>query len=55
MYEADDEKGAIEKANVDGCANWSPSLCYQCSEKLDIGDIYEVQAEINDMQTMDGN
>ena len=44
-YEAENESAAEDMANEDKEANWMPSLCYQCSGEVEIGDIYEVQIE----------
>ena len=45
-YEAENEDAAEEMANADAEANWMPSLCYQCSGEVEIGDIYELQVEL---------
>lgn len=42
-YEANSEEEAKEKAQETGDCH--VSLCWQCSHEVDVGDIYEYQAE----------
>lgn len=43
-YEADTEEEAIDMANDNPEANWSPSLCHHCANEVDLGDIYDAEA-----------
>ncbi len=49
-YEADDEKEAIKKAENDNNGAWEvPSLCWQCSEDLEVeDDVQEITAYKSD-------
>ena len=47
-YEANSEQEAIGMAEDNQEANWNPGLCHQCSNEVEIGDVYEVKAEIVD-------
>ena len=40
-YEAANKEEALEMANKDENANWCPSLCWQCANEVEIGDVYE--------------
>jgi hypothetical protein len=42
-YEAETQDEAIEMARVEG--DYSFHTCHQCARHVDIGDIYEEQAE----------
>ena len=44
-YEAETKELAIEMAENDDDADWSVSLCHQCAKEVDIGDIYDIQAD----------
>jgi len=44
-YEAETEDDAIEMAENNPNAVWSPTLCHHCSNEVDIGEVYEVKAE----------
>jgi len=44
-YEAESEQEAADMAANDQNADYDLGLCYQCSRKVEIGDIYEYQAE----------
>ncbi len=50
-YEAKNEDDAIEQAEDNENANWSPTLCHQCSRELEVGDVYETQAELVEDET----
>lgn len=41
-FEAESEEEAIEKAGETGCA---PTICYQCAREVDLGDIYDYEAD----------
>lgn len=45
VYEAESKEEAIKMAGEDENANWMPSLCHQCSHEVELGDIYETEAE----------
>jgi len=45
VYEAENKEDAIKKADKDSNANWMPSLCWQCAGEVELGDIYETEAE----------
>ena len=42
-YEAESPESAKDLADEDNEANWYPSLCYQCSQEVELEDIYETQ------------
>lgn len=44
-FEANNEQEAIEKAELSDACHIQ-SLCHQCSHEMDIGDIYELEAEL---------
>ena len=44
-YEAKNEDEALEMADFDESADWHPSLCWQCSEHVELADIYETQVD----------
>lgn len=44
-YEAESEEAAIEMAEADDENDFNPTLCHHCSNSLDIGDVYEVNAD----------
>ena len=44
-YEADTEAQAIALAEDDDNSNFNPTLCHQCSDEVDLGDVYEVKAD----------
>ena len=44
-YEAESEEAAEEMAEKDENANWSPSICHQCSGEVEVGDVYKVIVE----------
>ncbi len=46
-YEAETEEKAIEKAMDDENGNHYVSICHQCSREVELGDIYEYEAEQN--------
>ena len=43
-YEADSENAAIRLAEEDPDADWYPTICHQCSDVVEVGDIYETKA-----------
>lgn len=45
VYEAENADEAIALADEDRNANWHPSLCHHCSREVDLGDVYETEAE----------
>jgi len=43
-FEAESKEKAIEMAeNSENC--YTPGLCHQCSGEINLGDIYEIEAE----------
>ena len=44
-YEADSPEEAERMSDADPNANLWPSLCHECSNEIDLGDIYETQVE----------
>lgn len=44
-YEAESGEEAIEMANEDRNGNWNPSLCHQCSNEIDLGEVYDTQVD----------
>ena len=40
-YEADSPEAAIEMAENDQQANWSPTLCWSCANEVEISDAYD--------------
>jgi hypothetical protein len=44
-YEAESQEEAEDMANRDSNANWMPSLCHQCSNEIDLGDVYKTEVE----------
>jgi len=47
-YEAENALEAEAKCNDDEEAEWMPSICYQCSRKIDLGEIYKTEVVEND-------
>ena len=45
-YEAADRGAAIDMANVDNKADWYPSICHECSRKVELSEIDGVVAEV---------
>lgn len=45
VYEAKSKEDAIDMADLDEKANWNPCLCHHCARTIEIGEIYEAQAE----------
>ena len=45
-YEADSPEKAIERAEEDSKADRCPILCYQCAQKVDLGEVYKMEAEL---------
>jgi len=44
-YEANSPGEAKQMAENDDNGNWFIGLCRQCADEVEIGDVYEVQAE----------
>jgi len=44
-YEASSKADAITQADRDKEAPYWPSLCHQCATEIELGDIYDTQAE----------
>lgn len=47
-YEADSPEEAEKMADKDPEADWSTSLCHQCSHEVELGDIYKTYVEETD-------
>lgn len=43
-YEAENADAAIELADLDGSANWSPLLCHHCANEVELGEVYKTYA-----------
>ena len=43
--EAECQEQAIERAESNGDLNWNPQLCHQCSDEVELGEVYEIQVE----------
>ena len=44
-YEADSEEEAEVMAGEDDQADWSPTLCHHCANRVDLNEVYELQIE----------
>ena len=44
-YDASSQEDAIKAAEQDRNADTHIGLCHQCSHRVDVGDVYEFQAE----------
>jgi len=42
-YEAVDTESAVELAEKDSQADWTPCLCHHCSEEIELGEVYDTQ------------
>ena len=47
-YEADSAEEAERMSDADPDANVWPSLCYQCSEEIELGEIYKTDVVADD-------
>jgi len=44
-YEADDENEAKQMADDDNEADLYKSLCHQCADEIDLGDVWKTETE----------
>ena len=44
-YEAESAEEAEKMAEDNDDAGWYPSICHQCANEIDVGDVYEVHVE----------
>ena len=44
-YEVETKEKVIEKVEKDKESDWYRSLCHQCAGDIELGEIYELQAE----------
>jgi len=47
-YEADSEKAALKMSDDDATSDWYKSLCHQCAESIELGDVYKTEVEAID-------
>ncbi len=44
-YEAESKEAAQKMAENNDNVDWNPSICHQCANELEVGDVYEVMVE----------
>ena len=45
IYKAKSKEDAIQQAYDNKEADFNPQLCWQCANEVEVGDVYDVEAE----------